>query len=106
MAKAAESPGPNQYQDASEFRPRGPVFSLSGKHWPEAKVNEVPGAGAYDPDFEAVSVSAPAFTLKSSRSCPAAQGQQTPGPGAYDVAVRESGPKITLGSRWGDKSQV
>ena len=51
----------------STLKQRGPAFSLSGKHWPDAKANDVPGAGAYDPNFEAVSASAPAFTLKGSR---------------------------------------
>lgn len=60
----------------------------------------MPGVGAYDPDFEAVSASAPAFTLKGSRSGPVSQNWQTPGPGTYEVAVRESGPKISLSSRW------
>ena len=49
--KGTDTPGPAEYQSISESQARGPKFSLSGRDWPKDRTDEVPGAGAYSPDF-------------------------------------------------------
>ncbi len=98
------SPGPGNYNVASNGLKHGPVFGTSKRSGPQEspELKKMPGPGAYNAaDAMAKIMSAPKYGFGSANRSTKERGMAAPGPGAY--AVREKfgneGRRFTLSGR-------